>query len=683
MESRSFYKVSIGSKSGGKFVWRNDCRKIEGTFTCSLTPVTKSAAQSLSLPPSYSANKVHQYFTPLVSGTPSSSTVVNDLKEYDCTGCTIGGNQFLLTDHTLGLYCVTQKCAVMLLSRMFYFGMKQDNDWYLADGSQFKYGCDPYLKCMYGNAVVKSLSIEANGVVNFTLAVFSKDPSGDTDVRSVYRMVEKDEIYGGLFETNAVKHKYSYFVDKVDSSMVKDVLANPSRIDVVMAPDVEQVTADVDEEGDVNMNYSFGRRENIVHAAGSSDPIYSQVYAWNSVDGTWFSTAYRIVGTVSYRTVAGQFSSDGTGLVPANKVSDAKPESLNKYFTVGWENIQLAPTAFTATTDEYQRVAMTFSAVVPEDYELCVMRDGGTLARFKTGTYSNKGYVDWIMNGSDSSSQYSVCIMKKDWFGWNYGPALVATGVTLPYNPSDVPGPLNFSADNDHFILTRYSWDSPSAGSGFEFVGYACVVTPSDSNGFAKFVDFTDTGYVSVSGGTVTYDRMIDSTEGKRMHVKYRNSATGKTIYSEDGEFIDMKPGKSIVNVVQNLRGVRPKHSNVKVMWSIADISSILIGGQPVPVSLSYVHVYRNGSLAYNISSPYAGDYIREYGIIGNSTDKYHTIKVMAGITVTELGYTNTFESGSSVTIRVYQGYERPDPGPSPHIGGGSSPSVTPTYTSF
>lgn len=683
MSERSFYKVVIGSKSGGKFVWKNDCRKIEGTFTCSLTPVTKSAAQSLSLPPSYSANRVHQYFSPSVTGTPSYTTVVNDLKEYDCTGCTIGGNQFLLTDHTLGMYCITQECAVMLLSRMFYFGMKQDRDWYLADGSQFKYGCDPYLKCMYGNAVVKSLSLGANGVVNFTLAVFSKDPSGNTDVRNVYRMVEKDEVYGGLFDTNAVKHKYSYFTEKVDSGMVKDLVTTPTKIDVVMAPDVEQVAADVDEDGDASLNYSFGRRENVVHEAGSSDPVYSHVYAWNSVDGTWYSTAYKVVPTVSYRTVAGQFSSDGSGLSTGGKTSDAEPQSLNQYFTVGWENIQYAPTAFTASTDEYQKIAMAFSAVVPEGYELGVFQDNGSIARFEEGTYSNKQYVHWTMKSGGVSSQYSVCIMKKDWFGWNKGPALTATGSCLAYNSSDVPGLSNFSMDNDHFILTRYTWDSPVAGSGFTFAGYACVVTPSDSNNFAKFADFGDTGYVSVSSGTVTYDRLIDSSERKRIHVKYQNSTTGKVIYSETGEYIDAKPGKSIVNVVQRLRGSCNTDDRVRIMWLIAGIDPVMIGGVLTSLPVSYVHVYRNGDLAYNISSPYAGDYIRDYYKSASSTLLYHRIEVVAGIGITELGYTKTIEDSETCEIRVYNRYDPPNPTPGPGGGGKSGPSVQPVYTSF
>lgn len=661
MSERSFYKVRLGSAStGGKFIWTNNGRAIECDLKCSLIPVTKAAAFALPDPPGYTAGTFHQKFEPSISGTPSVEAISGtSFNKYDYSGCGLGGDEFLLTDHTLGKYCVTLECAMIILSRMFFIDHDFDEDvHYLGNGEDFKYGCDPYVECMYGNGVIYGIEPdEETGVVSFRLHVFGVTDPGDVgtiDFRYAYCLMEKDIVPGGFYSGSSKGHIYSYYLQYFDIDILEKVVEDPTLLNAVDDPEPELVTIPA-ENWDASLNYSFGKRENIIHAAGSADPIYGEVFSSSVTDGTWSNSAYEILDSVSARAVTPLQvgpKMDMTLFSPPNRASVSSGASVNRFPVYAWETITGKASSFTSD-DDYNKVILTFSAVVGNGYIMRLTRDGKLLRDFLPGTYTNEEFVDWTM-GRGNTYHYSLVYYKIDQFGYNYGEEVTCTGSDLAYSDSDIPAIDGFTYDNQFYTGVKYMWDVPTPGAGLVVDGYVYAVKMTPENGYGRFSDVIQE--VDVANGVASLFRVVGSkglTENRCLFVKYRNTSNNKVIYSEASELLpDVRPALTLPSRLIYMFSVGKETGRFLLKWKANYPSETIF------------KIYYNDALIDTVSGT---DEEFVYGIpFSNQHTKTYdnNIRVCAIFEINEYG--DTRQVVDNVSRMVYKKTPPPEPKPAP-----------------
>ena len=234
-KTRCYYKVVIGkSTCGRKFTWFNDCRKIEWTFQCRLVPLfSKSEANSLNTPPGAVAGSVNQIFTPDISGTPTVTQLSGGLSTYDYSGCSIGGDEFLLTDTNFDVFCMTPETACAVLARMFllHTDSRQQVSYTEMDAYMRAYERGCCMPRMYRNGIVSDIMAsfsESNPETLFTLHIFAIDP--DTHQSNVYDVCythRSDRVYKGYYPSiNNIAHFVHHDVETMEADLVPDLLEN-------------------------------------------------------------------------------------------------------------------------------------------------------------------------------------------------------------------------------------------------------------------------------------------------------------------------------------------------------------------------------------------------------------------------------------------------------------------------
>lgn len=338
---KNCYKVKIKPTNGNKFYYINRTPSIKYDFQGQLIPVTDEQAAELNLPPGVDEyNYQHQYFEPTITGVPVITQLWQQWCEYDYTNCTIGGDEFLLTDETLKVYKVSPKAALYLLINMFYHGEKDLN--YKANGENFHY--DFNKKCMYSNVSIFNLSID-NDTVKFNGKIFAYDKTrypqfpipGKTyprkpnfDLEHVWIAEEREYISNNyyVFSLSDIGKYYEYKTYKISNQSL--VLWKTNNLNLQETKDLSYRR----QESPLYPTKEYIHYSYVPSIRNQVDNNYQYVFIRNK---TWKTAAYYIEGNYFYNNKICDWSFEKEQLSYTKK-SNIIANSCTKTNVYGWNN---------------------------------------------------------------------------------------------------------------------------------------------------------------------------------------------------------------------------------------------------------------------------------------------------------------------------------------------------------